>query len=246
MLEYFLKIWNYIKTNKILLGVCAGLLAVIIALGLIMGKMSANKKIADVNYKAATEQIKELKTQNGDLLVEKQSYIGNIKDLEEQLGISKEEVKSLQKTLDNKILYISNIESNINITPTVVHDTTVVYKDSTYNYAFKFHDEWYNLDGHSQVTPLEAKTWIDNFNTSVPLKVGLTDDWEIFVTTTNPYVKFTDVQGAVLDKSVYLQQKRVRRFGVSIYAGFNTGYDLIGKKMYAGPGVGIGVSYILF
>lgn len=246
MIECFLKIWNYIKANKILLGVCAGLIAIIIALGLIMGKMSTNKKIVDVNYKAATEQIKELKTQNGDLLVEKQSYVGNIKDLEEQLGITKDEVKSLQKTLDDKILYISNIESEMNITPTEVHDTTIVYKDSTYNFAFNFNDKWYSLNGHSQVTPLEAKTWIDNFNTSVPLTVGLTDDWKIFVTTTNPYVKFTDVQGAVLDKSAYLQQKKIRRFGVSIYAGFNTGYDLIGKKVYAGPGVGIGVSYTLF
>lgn len=237
---------NFIKENKVWLAICGALILLLLALGLICGKMVSNRKVLDANLKAATEEMNQLKTKNGDLLVERQSYVGTIEELEGIIATNKGEIKDLQKRLDAKVLYISSLEAELQVKPSEVHDTTVVYKDSTFMFAFQFKDQWYNVAGHSDVNPLGAKTWMDNISMEIPLKVGLTENWEIFATTPNPYVTFSSIEGAVLDKSAYLQQKKVRRWGLTVYAGMNAGYDIIGKGFYVGPGVGIGIGYVIF
>ena len=122
--------------------------------------------------------------------------------------------------------------------------TTVVYKDSTFNFTFNFRDKWYELIGNSSFDYNRVKTEINTLYVNVPLRVGLTDDWKIFVTTQNPYVVFDSVEGALLDKEVYLKQQKKKRLGISISLGIYTGYDLFDKSMYIGPGAGCGVSYI--
>lgn len=237
-------ILNYIKENKVLLSIVAILFILLsLMIGIIIRKNN-NITIIENNLSAATEKIEVLKTTNGDLLAKNRSYITTINSLEDYINISKKEVKDLQKTLDDKILYISELETLINIKPTEVHDTTVVYKDSTFNFTFNFSDKWYKLIGNSSFDYNRVKTEINTLYVNVPLCVGLTDDWKIFVTTQNPYVIFDSVEGALLDKEVYLKQQKKKRLGISISLGIYTGYDLFDKSIYIGPGVGCGVSYI--
>lgn len=235
---------NYIKENKVLLSIVAILFILLsLMIGIIIRKNN-NITIIENNLSAATEKIEVLKTTNGDLLAKNRSYITTINSLEDYINISKKEVKDLQKTLDDKILYISELETLINIKPTEVHDTTVVYKDSTFNFTFNFSDKWYKLIGNSSFDYNRVKTEINTLYVNVPLCVGLTDDWKIFVTTPNPYVVFNDIEGALLDKEVYLKQQKKKRLGISISLGIYTGYDLFDKSIYIGPGAGCGVSYI--
>lgn len=234
---------NYIKENKVLLSIVAALTVLLgIMIGIIICKNN-NITIIENNLSAATEKIEVLKTTNGDLLAKNRSYITTINSLEDYINISKKEVKDLQKTLDDKILYISELETLINIKPTEVHDTTVVYKDSTFNFTFNFSDKWYKLIGNSSFDYNRVKTEINTLYVNVPLCVGLTDDWKIFVTTPNPYVVFNDIEGALLDKEVYLKQQKKKRLGISISLGIYTGYDLFDKSIYIGPGAGCGISY---
>ena len=234
---------NYIKENKVLLSIVA---ALTVLLGLMIGiiiRKNNNITIIENNLNAATEKIEVLKTANGDLLAKNRSYITTINSLEDYINISKKEVKDLQKTLDDKILYISELETIINIKPTEVHDTTVVYKDSTFNFTFNFSDKWYKLIGNSSFDYNRVKTEINTLYVNVPLRVGLTDDWKIFVTTQNPYVVFNDVEGALLDKDVYLKQQKKKKWGISLSLGMYAGYDLLSKNIYIGPGAGCGISY---
>ena len=234
---------NYIKENKVLLSIVA---ALTVLLGLMIGiiiRKNNNITIIENNLNAATEKIEVLKTANGDLLAKNRSYITTINSLEDYINISKKEVKDLQKTLDDKILYISELETIINIKPTEVHDTTVVYKDSTFNFTFNFSDKWYKLIGNSSFDYNRVKTEINTLYVNVPLRVGLTDDWKIFVTTQNPYVVFNDVEGALLDKDVYLKQQKKKKWGISLSLGIYAGYDLFDKSVYIGPGAGCGISY---
>lgn len=238
-----LRLINYIKENKVLLFIVA---ALTVLLGLMIGiiiRKNNNITIIENNLNAATEKIEILKTTNGDLLAKNRSYITTINSLEDYINISKKEVKDLQKTLDDKILYISELETLIDIKPTEVHDTTVIYKDSTFNFTFNFSDKWYKLIGNSSFDYNRVKTEINTLYVNVPLHVGLTDDWKIFVTTQNPYVIFDSVEGALLDKEVYLKQQKKKRLGISISLGIYTGYDLFDKSIYIGPGAGCGISY---
>lgn len=234
---------NYIKENKVLLSIVAALIVLLgIMLGIIVRKNNSNTVIKN-NLKAATEEIELLKTANGDLLAKKQSYVTTINNLENYINISKKEVKDLQKNLNDKILYISELETLINIKPTEVHDTTIVYKDSTFNFTFNFRDKWYELIGNSSFDYNRVKTEINTLYVNVPLRVGLTDDWKIFVTTQNPYVVFNDIDGALLDKDAYLKQQKKKKWGISISGGMYAGYDLLSKRIYIGPGGGCGISY---
>ena len=244
MIQSLINIYNYIKENKVLLSIVA---ALIVLLGLmieIIIHKNNNITIIENNLNAATEKIEVLKTANGDLLAKNRSYITTISDLEDYINISKKEVKDLQKALDDKILYISELETLIDIKPTEVHDTTVVYKDSTFNFTFNFRDKWYELIGNSSFDYNRVKTEINALYVNVPLCVGLTDDWKIFVTTPNPYVVFNDVEGALLDKDVYLKQQKKKKWGISISLGMYAGYDLFDKSVYIGPGAGCGISYM--
>lgn len=238
-----LRLINYIKENKVLLSIVAILFILLsLMIGIIMRKNN-DITIIENNLSAATEKIEVLKTTNGDLLAKNRSYITTINSLEDYINISKKEVKDLQKTLDDKILYISELETLIDIKPTEVHDTTVIYKDSTFNFTFNFSDKWYKLIGNSSFDYNRVKTEINTLYVNVPLHVGLTDDWKIFVTTQNPYVIFDSVEGALLDKEVYLKQQKKKRLGISVSVGIYAGYDLFDKSIYIGPGAGCGISY---
>ena len=243
MMSSLINIYNYIKENKVLLSIVAVL---IVLLGLMIGiiiRKNNNITIIENNLNAATEKIEVLKTANGDLLAKTRSYVTTISDLEDYINISKKEIKDLQKALDDKILYIGELETLIDIKPTEVHDTTVVYKDSTFNFTFNFRDKWYELIGNSSFDYNRVKTEINTLYVNVPLRVGLTDDWKIFVTTQNPYVVFNDVEGALLDKDVYLKQQKKKKWGISLSLGIYAGYDLFDKSVYIGPGAGCGISY---
>ena len=56
-----------------------------------------------------------------------------------------------------------------------------------------------------------------NIKMNAPLTVGLTNDYKIFVTTSNPYVSFGEIDGAVIDNSVIKPRKK--RFGWGLHGG---------------------------
>ena len=239
------KILQWIKTNKVFLAIIGVLVALLLTLGYSMRGMKNDNKILDRNYHAALEQVDTLRLKNGNLLAERNSFVASISDLEELLNISKKETKELQRKLDGKLLYISKLESEIEFRdehPSI--DTLTVYKDSSFIYKFNFSNDWYSVAGTSSINNFLATTTLDKVKMSVPLTVGLTEDWKIFVETPNPYVSFDSISGAVLDRDTYLKQKKVQRWGLSISLGFYGGYNLVGTKgFYLGPGGSIGVSY---
>ena len=239
------KILQWIKTNRVFLAIIGVLVALLLTLGYSMREMRNDNKILDNNYHAALEQVDVLRLKNGNLLAERSSFVASISDLERLLNISKKEVSELQRKLARKLLYISKLDQEIEFRdehPSV--DTLTVYKDSSFIYKFSFSNDWYSVAGTSSINNFLATTTLDKVKMNIPLTVGFTEDWKIFVETPNPYVSFNSINGAVLDRDTYLKQKKVQRWGLSISLGFYGGYNLIGtRKFYLGPGGGIGVSY---
>ena len=70
---------------------------------------------------------------------------------------------------------------------------------------------------------------------NVPLMLGLTDDYKFWVKTDNPYVTFTNIDGAVIDNSSVKKDKRLHH-GISLGFGFQ--YGLFGKQFDFGPQFG--------
>ena len=192
-----------------------------------------------IAYKGKMEQL-ELK--NGELLTTRDSYLLDKYKLEEELGITKKEVKDLEKKLESTLAYISNIESEVRIdTIETVRDSIIYINDSDIDIKFNYSDEWLSFNGLTQIRNIQSNTSLGDVNIKVPLTIGLTDNYKIFIQSDNPYVNFTSMEGAVIDGSKLIQKQR--KFGLSVQGGFGVTYDILSKGLGVGPYLGLGVHW---
>ena len=207
--------------------------------------LSRKLDASEQNLKAAQGRMEIVELENGELLSSRDSYIATINDLEDLLDISKKEIKDIQRQLDDKIAYISNIESNVRVEYIeTVRDSIVYVNPSTATSSFSYFDKWVTLNGVNEFRfgeSFDYSTTITSISMDVPLNVGLTNDYKIFVKSSNPYVHFSDIQGAVIDNSI--MRPRKKRFSWGLQGGVGLMYDVIDKDIAAGPYLGIGAEF---
>lgn len=202
---------------------------------------------SEQNLKAAQSRIEKVELKNGELLVSRDSYIAKIGDLEDLLDISKQEAKEIQQVLDSKIAYISRIESEVRVEYIETVRDSIIYIDNDPKVAtstFRYNDKWVDLIGRNDFIfgeKFSYNTTIESLSIDVPLNVGLTNDYQIFVRTSNPYVSFSNIDGAVIDNSVLKPRKK--RFNWGLQLGVGAMYDIIDKDIAVGPYAGIGAEF---
>ena len=196
--------------------------------------------ISDQNLNAYRGQLEQMELKNGELISVRDSYILRIQDLENQFDISKKEVRDLQRKLNSSLAYIAELKSNVRIDTIVTIKDTIIYKDKETDIRFIYNDDWLSFNGETKITDKKTTTNIFNMNMNIPLKVGLSDDYQIFVQSDNPYVNFSSIEGAVIDKSKLRPKKK--RWNIGIYGGFGIHYDMPTKSFGYGPQLGVGVS----
>jgi hypothetical protein len=197
---------------------------------------------SEQNLKVYRGQIEELELKNGDLVTSRDSYIARASELEDLLNISRKEVRDLKNTLGSKIAYISKLESQMSTGPIIIQKDSIVYiEKSKIESHFKYNDEWLSFKGITRIDGDVGSTQIDGINIFTPLKVGITDDYQIFVQTPNPYITFNEIEGAVIDGSKFAPKKKRLSWGVQV--GFGTMYDVIKKDIAIGPYGGLGVEF---
>lgn len=234
------------KVKKILWYV-AEIGIVLLIISLIWGYFSRKLDVSEQNLKAATTELKETKLKNGELLASKNSYILTINELNDLLNISKKEAKELQRKLDSKIAYISQIESNIKIEYIEVIKDSIVYVDNNpqkANSFFHYNDQWVSLKGENEFIfddIFDYRTKINEITINAPLTVGLTNDYQIFVKSPNPYLNINNIEGAVIDKSKLFPKKK--RFSWGLQMGFGIMYDVIDNDFAVGPYGGLGAEF---
>ena len=196
--------------------------------------------ISDQNLNAYRSKLEQVELKNGELISVRDSYILRIQDLENQFDISKKEVRDLQRKLNSSLAYIAELKSNVRIDTIVTIKDTIIYKDKETDIRFLYNDDWLSFNGETKIMDDKPATNIFNMNMIVPLKVGLSDDYQIFVQSDNPYVNFSSIEGAVIDKSKLRPKKK--RWNIGVYGGFGIHYDMPTKSFGYGPQLGIGVS----
>jgi hypothetical protein len=194
------------------------------------------------NLIAYKGQLEEVELQNKNLLVAKDSYIATINDLEEQLDITKKEAREIQRQLNSKIAYIAKIEQSVKVEYVEVIKDSIVYVNNQHAIAkFHYNDDWMRFDGENEFQfgdNFDYITRVKNISITAPLTIGLTNDYQVFVTTPNPYITFTDIEGSVIENSVLKPRKK--RFSWGVQFGFGTMYDIIDKDLSIGPYGGLG------
>ena len=196
------------------------------------------------NYEVLQDSVEVVKTKNGELLYENGSLILQRKELFEALDLSQRQVRDYEKVLGAKLAYISQLEARLEVKDTVVVKE-IVYDNVTNTYSMAYRDKWLNFDqtlSWDEWNNPILKTY--NISLDVPLKVGLGDNYRIFVTSPNPYFNITSIEGAVVDGSQFA--KKPSRWTLGAYGGFGIGYDLIHKSFGVGPQVGVGIGFRFF
>lgn len=196
------------------------------------------------NLKAAQNELYEVKLKNKELLTVRDAYITTIDDLENLLEISKKEIKDLQKNLNSKIAYISKIEANTKIEYIEVVKDSIIYVNNNPNNIislFNYNDQWLNIVGQNNITigdSFDCTTILNKININTPLTVGLSEDYQIFVSSPNPYLQINNIEGAVIDESRFQRKKKLINWGLQ--GGFGFMYDILEQDVSTGLYFGIG------
>lgn len=205
----------------------------ILFIGIIFGINSCKNEqidIANHNLETSLDSLRIYKLKNNELLYEKKSYILEKSELSNVIDINKKEINELEKKLKNKIAYISAIESMIGIKDTIyITNDTIIYNDEGFISPFAYTSEWINLNGKIIKDNNIINTSIDNIYIPVPLQVGLTDSYNIFIKSKNPLLTITDIEGSVIAGSNI--NPKQKRFGHGISLGVGVGYGLIHNKI---------------
>jgi hypothetical protein len=207
--------------------------------------MNGKLETSEQNLTAYKGQMEQLELKNGELIATRDSYILDKKNLEEALNVSKSEVKELERKLNSSLAYIANMESQVRIdTVTIVKDSIIYDEGDIAQIHFDYDDDWFGVKGTTDLTGPEITTSLYDIKMYVPIQWGMTDNYKIFVKSDNPYVSFTNLDGAVIDGSKIIPKQR--KFGLSVQGGFGVNYDLIKKNLGVGPYLGVGVHWRLW
>lgn len=230
--------------NKYFLGALVALVLVVIGLGVYNSNLRRSESNWKHNYEVLQDSVQMVETKYGELLYERGSLIVEKRELEDALGISKKQVKDYEKKLGSQLAYISKLESRLEIKDTVTV-TEIVHDTLSRSYLMHHRNEWFQFDEtFSLKNPSKPEMYVYNIWMNVPLKVGLMDDYTIFVTSPNPYFKVTEIEGAVIDRGRFAQKPR--RWTFSIYAGWGVQYGVINKQLDTGPQAGAGIGFRIF
>lgn len=219
------------------------LVGVILFLNYKYNTTSDQLSISQHNLAVSQDSLRSIQLKNNEHVYTINSYILKKNELEKYLDVNNQTIKELEKKLKSKVAYISNIKSNIIYDSIVVKDTINMIDDMI-SYNIKYNDNWISLRGRSTIQDKIATTTIDTLSIPTPLQVGLTDNYQIWVKSKNPYLHITDIEGAVIQGSK-LNQKQ-KKWGLGIQMGVGMQYGLMNKQIDFGPQIGIGINYKLF
>lgn len=212
---------------------------IIICIILIFSTTCSNhkNKVLNNNISALRDTVEYIELRNGNLLSEKQSLILDNQQLSEYLDLSKQDIKDLQKKLDSKLLYISELESNVSVHTVICHDSVYIV-DSVHYVDFSYSDNWIDLHGTTNLKI--PQTTINNLYINTPLTIGLTEDNKFFATSPNPYINITNINSAIVDTK---KTTKPKHWNLGVQVGVGAHYDIIDRHFGVGPYVGVGLSY---
>ena len=218
-----------------------------------MSTTCTNQKlnIAENNIKALTDTVNVYALKNQDLLYEKQGYILDKQDLEKYIDIKEKEIKEIEKKLNSSIETIAKLKGQVSIDTIQVIDSIYIDSDDVVHNDFKYTDKWVYISGTTSYNNRVFNTTLNTISMDIPLKVGTTKDNQWFVTSENPYVNFTSIEGANIEKSKPNRWSVTAGIGVGTVGGWgisgaSDGFVRDGWIVGIGFYAGVGISYRLF
>lgn len=193
----------------------------IILLGLVCYFLYTDLQLSNQNLKASQGKVEELRLENESIMSVRDSYLVDNKRLKEELELSKKDYKELKKKFD-----IKEIERVVEVETVIKIDTVDRFIEVDKG-LFSYSDDWLSCEMDTNVPKL------NQLEMRVPVKIGMDDD-KVLVWSSNPHVKFTDVES-------YIKQPKKVRFAFHVGLGIN--YGIIHNKIDFGPVASFGINF---
>lgn len=220
--------------SKLNIYIIGSLLIGLICMGYWQSKTQYTLDIMEQNYRAASDSINVITLQNNKLLYEKNAYILKESELMDQINITKDEIKELKNKLKSSIDYITKIEGSLRIDTIYTNDTIYITKDTAYIH-FDYNDLWLSLNGTTKLYDNKSQTIINKLTVPISIQTGLTEDYNIFIKTDNPYINIVELDGAVIRNNKFNP-----KFKHELQVGIGFQYGLFSQRLDFGPQVGYG------
>ena len=225
------KLIEFLKSIKIHLIYASIIILLLFLLGVSVKSCQENKQSCNNNITALTDSISYYKSKNGELVASKTLLEGEFSLLEKTNSKLADELKSMKVTDPEQVVKIVTKYVQLPSDTVWVVDST----DINITKQFDFTDKYRSLAGNIYLKNDMLGLNINKDEVYANYTLAIKDN-KAYVTSDNPYIKISDIQGITLPtpktKHFYL--------GPSI----NFGYDPIQKKPTFN--IGISVGYGLF
>ena len=209
-----------------------------------IGSLNRQLDLSHQNLLAATDTIHEMELRNGEMLSWNASLIIDKKAIEQQLADERLDRKEIERQLRSRISSLTKTIAEFKMDTIVLSDTVAMLADSSFITSFRYSDDWTLLEGSTRIYHQTAETRITGLSVTVPITVGQTEDYQLFVHSANPHVTIQMMQNSISSSSV--NDKAFRRLTLGVYAGMGFSYGTLTKAWDFGPQFGIGVNYRLW
>lgn len=241
------------------------LLGIIVAMGIFLAfknakinELETDKAIMENNIFALQDTLRVTRDELGNVTAERGAFQATIGDLREMNEYLADKIDSLEN--DVSTITVTDIE--VQRDTVFTSDTEWVYTAEEYfklNWNFSDSGSWgsriiegyntFTVDSDSTITPIETVLTQDSFNMVLTTGFRRTPEGKFFTyaTTDFPNVNIRNVQGAVLDPTMFnipkVQEERERRRKWGI--GLQVGYGATAQGDLT-PYVGVGVQRNIF
>lgn len=146
------------------------------------------------NIEALTDSVKHYRTVSGDIAAEKAILIGDIDLLKQTNDSLYRKVKELGIKKPDQVVYITNeiIREK--------HDTAWKVLTPEMSKTFDFSDKWRDLAGNVTLKDSILGLSINKDIVRMDYTMGIKDGC-VYISSSNPYVKFNEIQGITIPKT---------------------------------------------
>ena len=177
------------------------------------------------NIEALTDSVKHYRTISGDIATEKAILIGDIDLLKHTNDSLYHKVKELGIKKPDQVVYITNeiIREK--------RDTAWKVCTPEMSKTFDFSDKWRDLVGNVTLKDSILGLYINKDIVRMDYTIGIKDG-RVYISSSNPYVKFNEIQGITIPKT----KQKHWHIGPTIGTG-------IGTDGVIRPNIGLSLTY---
>ena len=177
------------------------------------------------NIEALTDSVKHYRTISGDIATEKAILIGDIDLLKHTNDSLYHKVKELGIKKPDQVVYITNeiIREK--------RDTAWKVRTPEMSKTFDFSDKWRDLVGNVTLKDSILGLSINKDIVRMDYTIGIKDG-RVYISSSNPYVKFNEIQGITIQKT----KQKHWHIGPTIGTG-------IGTDGVIRPNIGLSLTY---